>query len=144
MGVLTPAAALRRGLLLTLALILAGCVGVPFDYPKNASHALPPDPNTLIGLAYHEWLQAHPDESGFVGLSSGIDALGARLRMMAAAEKTIDAQYFILKKDRVGALFVGKMLRAADRGVRVRLLIDDIFSPGVEQHLRLLNSHPNV
>ena len=63
---------------------------------------------------------------------------------MEAAESSIDAQYFIVKKDRAGALFVGKMLRAADRGVRVRLLVDDIFSPGVDHPFALLDSHPNI
>ena len=54
------------------------------------------------------------------------------------------AQYFILKGDRAGALFVTKMLRAADRGVRVRLLVDDVFSSGIDRGLTLLDSHPNV
>jgi len=134
----------HRALALLLLLTVAGCVGVPFDYPKTASHALPPDPNTRIAQTSERWREEHAGKSGFIGLSSGTDALGARLRMMVMAESTIDAQYFILKDDRVGTLFVGKMLRAADRGVRVRLLIDDIFSPGVDQPLSLLNSHPNI
>jgi putative cardiolipin synthase len=143
-GLLTSPYAVPKALLAALLLFLAGCVGVPFDYPKAASHALPPDPDTSAGGAYQEWLVEHPGESGFIGLANGTEALGARMRLIAGAEHSIDAQYFILKNDRAGALFVTKLLNAADRGVRVRLLIDDIFSPGVDRPLSLLSSHPNV
>ena len=135
---------LARRLILLAALALAGCASVPFDYPKIKSYSRAPDPNTVMGNAAAQWQQENGEESGFIGLTSGIDALGARLRMMAAAQNTIDAQYFILKNDRAGALFVGKMLLAADRGVKVRLLIDDIFSPGIDRQLTLLDSHPNI
>lgn len=127
-----------------ITLVITGCASVPFDYPKTTSYTQAPDPNTLIGNAAMEWQQEHEGESGFISLPDGIDALGARLRMMASAQNSIDAQYFILKADRAGALFVGKMLLAADRGVQVRLLIDDIFSPGIDRQLTLLDSHPNI
>ena len=130
--------------LFTLLLLLTGCVGVPFDHPKTGSEFLPADPNTPIGRASVDWLAEHPGESGFIGLPKGTSALGARLRLMEVAESSIDAQYFILKGDRAGALFVTKMLRAADRGVRVRLLVDDVFSSGIDRGLTLLDSHPNV
>lgn len=134
-----------RATLFLLALIsLAACTSVPFNYPRTPSFTSAPDPNTLMGQAALEWQKEHGTESGFIGLASGSDALGARLRMMAVAESSIDAQYFILKNDRAGALFTGKMLLAADRGVHVRLLIDDIFSPGIDKQLTLLDSHPNV
>lgn len=125
-------------------LLLCGCVGVPFDYPKTVTTALPSNAESPLGKTAHEWTREHPGLSGFIGLSDGVDALGARLRMMENAQSTIDAQYFIVKKDRAGALFVGKMLLAADRGVRVRLLVDDIFSPGLDQGFSLLNTHPNI
>ncbi len=127
-----------------LFVLLGACAAVPFDYPKTTSSAPPPDSDTRLAQIAREWHGNSGDKSGFVGLGYGAEALGARLRMMELAENTIDAQYFIIKKDRAGALFVAKMLRAADRGVRVRLLIDDIFSPGVDQPLALLSSHPNI
>jgi len=89
-------------------------------------------------------MEQHGTQTGVVLLPDGVDALGARLRMMELAQRSIDAQYFILKNDRSGALFVGKMLRAADRGVKVRLLIDDVFSHGIDRQLTLLNTHPNI
>lgn len=133
-----------RFALVTSLLLLAACTSVPFDYPKTASTAIPSDPVTLLGTIGANWQQEHGDLSGILGLSNGVDALGARLGLIEAAQRSVDAQYFIVKKDRAGALFVGKMLLAADRGVRVRLLVDDIFSPGVDAPLSLLNSHANV
>jgi putative cardiolipin synthase len=97
-----------------------------------------------MGETVQAWRERHGELSGFIGLGDGIDALGSRLRMIELAESTIDAQYFIIKRDRAGALFAGKMLGAADRGVRVRLLVDDIFTPGTDQAFSLLNTHPNI
>ena len=144
MNWLFPASGIKQAILATLLVFLTGCASVPFDYPKTTSQALPSDPNSPIGYSSVEWQEEHGELSGFIGLSDGIDALGARLRMMAIAQTSIDAQYFILKDDRAGALFVGKMLLAADRGVRVRLLLDDVFTSGLDRPMALLNSHPNV
>lgn len=134
----------RLLLLLTCAVVIAGCASVPFDYPREQSEALSPRIESQMGEALAEWRANHGDEAGLLGLYSGVDALGARLRMIELAEDSIDAQYFILKKDRAGALFAGGLLNAADRGVRVRLLIDDIFSPGVDEAFTLLDTHPNI
>jgi putative cardiolipin synthase len=82
--------------------------------------------------------------SGFYPLISGMDALGARLALIDAAERTIDVQYFLMKSDDAGLIFVGKLLDAADRGVRVRFLLDDIFTSVDDQVLLLLDQHPNV
>jgi putative cardiolipin synthase len=132
-----------RGWLLLL-LLLSGCVSVPFDYPKSPSAALSASADTVMGGYALEWSQQHGENSGFVALAGGNDALGARLKLIESAEVSIDAQYFLLKPDEAGALFIGKLLNAADRGVRVRLLIDDIFTPGLDSQFTLFNSHPNV
>ncbi len=134
----------KAWLLPLFLLLLAGCAAAPFDYPKTVSRVVPASDTTRMGQFYAKWLQQHGEDSGFVGLEKGNDALGARLRLMEAAEKTIDAQYFLLKPDEAGGLFIGKLLRAADRGVRVRLLIDDIFTPVEDSTLALFNHHPNV
>jgi len=125
-------------------LLLAGCANIPDDYPKQHSLAPAISADTGLGASTLEWMGKHGDESGFIGLPSGIEALGARLRMMQEAERSIDAQYFLLKPDRAGALFVDELLRAADRGVKVRFLIDDIFTPGLDQELTLLSTHLNI
>lgn len=133
-----------RTILLVALLGIAACTSVPFDYPAPESHLLPAKPGTRLFEGAVSWQEDNPGYSGIIRLPDGIDALGARLRMMELAETSIDAQYFILKNDRAGALFVGKMLRAADRGVRARLLIDDVFSTGIDKQLALMNSHPNI
>ena len=132
------------GLVLLLTLFLTACAGVPFDYPKSASTVAEPDSASPLGKLALEWRQEHDDYSGFFSLPGGAEALGARLRMMELASSSIDAQYFIIKRDRAGNLFAGQMLTAADRGVKVRLLVDDIFSPGLDAHLAVLSSHPNI
>ena len=135
---------MRLGLLSCYVLFLAACASVPFDYPRESSTAMPVSAETELGEFALEWQEEYGDKGGFVGLGNGGDALGIRLRMLELAEESIDAQYFILKKDRAGALFASGLLAAADRGVRVRLLVDDIFSPGVDEAFSLLASHPNI
>ncbi len=127
-----------------LLTLLAGCATVPFDFPREESRAIPPDETTRLGQAVAKRNKSHGNESGFYGLSDGLDALGARLRLIEQADHTIDAQYFLVKRDLAGSLFAGKLLRAADRGVRVRFLIDDIFTTGQDSELALLNSHPKI
>jgi putative cardiolipin synthase len=127
-----------------LALLLGACTSVPFDYPRTPSEAIPSSTDSHYGTLYQEWKDEHGELSGFLPLIAGIDALGARLVMMERAESSIDAQYFLIKPDQAGELFLGKLLRAADRGVRVRLLIDDIFTPRMDSDLALMNSHPNI
>lgn len=68
----------------------------------------------------------------------------ARIALAEMAERTIDAQYFILKGDITGRIFLERLLRAADRGIRVRLLIDDIEMGGKESNAAAFDAHPNV
>lgn len=125
-------------------LYLAGCAAGPMDYPRTHSEIIADTQDTQLGRESANWQQKHPDVSGFYPLVNGIDALGARLLLMEGAERSIDAQYFLMKTDTAGALFVGKLLEAADRGVRVRFLLDDIFTSVDDRILRLLDQHPNV
>ncbi len=127
-----------------VALVAAGCTVVPFDHPKTESYAVEPSDSTRLGRSIAEWQQSHPGKSGFYPLEYGMDALGARLHLIEQADRSIDAQYFLIKGDLAGSLFTGKLLRAADRGVRVRFLLDDVFTTGLDPELSLLNSHPNI
>ncbi|MFL2547511.1 MAG: phospholipase D family protein [Candidatus Rariloculaceae bacterium] len=85
----------------------------------------------------------HPGESGFLLLGDGIEALATRLLMAERAELTLDAQYYLITCDDIGYIFIGAMLAAADRGVRVRLLLDDILTVGYDAGMAALDSHPN-
>lgn len=83
-------------------------------------------------------------ESEFVLLDNGLDAFAARAILAESAKKSIDAQYYLLHDDVVGRLFVALLAEAANRGVRVRLLIDDFDLGNKELGLVALDSHPNM
>lgn len=125
--------------LLGAALLAAGCASIDWDAPKTHTTALarPPSPSLASALA------AHPEESGFLLLTDGIDALGARLLMADRAQVSIDAQYYFILDDVTGHVFFRELLKAADRGVRVRLLLDDIATQGYDPGLAALDSHPH-
>ncbi len=91
-----------------------------------------------------DWVAAHDGKSGFYPLLEGLDALGVRLAMIDRAERSIDVQYFLMKPDSAGALFAMKLLEAADRGVRVRFLLDDIFTTVDDTAFLVMNQHPNI
>lgn len=133
----------RYGPLLILAL-LGGCAGLPVDYPRQPSQAIIDTGDTSLGRDVSALTAAHPGQSGFYLLGEGLDALAARLLMAARAERSIDAQYYLLHDDITGRLFVRRLLEAADRGVRVRLLLDDIDTGGYEAGMVGLDHHPNV
>jgi putative cardiolipin synthase len=134
---------LRRCCLVAIIVVLQGCASVDFDYPKPETRALTDTADTYLGKQLVGLADAHPDKSGFFPLADGIDALAARLLLAARAERTIDAQYYLIKSDTSGHAFIHSLLDAADRGVRVRLLVDDIFTGGYDAGMAGLDSHPN-
>jgi putative cardiolipin synthase len=136
----------RICLLALMAVSIAGCASIDFEYPKAASHALSPTETADTGLGQNirRLHGAHnAGESGFYMVNDGIDALALRLLIAARAERTIDAQYYLIKDDTVGNLFIESLLDAADRGVRVRLLVDDMFTEGLDAVMAAVDSHPN-
>ena len=124
--------------------ISASCATVNFDYPKTESTAFTDIDDTYLAKQFADEVGQHPqNQSGFYFLPNGIDALSARLLMADHAERSIDAQYYVIKNDDVGRAFIAALLRAADRGVRVRLLVDDIDTLGYDAGMAGLDSHPN-
>lgn len=117
---------LMRCVLFAAALGFAGCASVDLDLPKELSTALTDTGDTALGRRYEGRADEHPGESGFIPIVDGIEALSARLLMADMAERSIDVQYYLITNDIIGQVFVGTLLKAADRGVRVRLLLDDI------------------
>lgn len=87
---------------------------------------------------------SHPGESGFHLLASGEAAFVARVALIEKAERSLDIQYYIWHADSTGSLLADRMLQAADRGVRVRLLLDDLDTSGKERAIMYLDAHPNV
>ncbi|MNJ98491.1 putative cardiolipin synthase YbhO [compost metagenome] len=99
---------------------------------------------TFLGRQAHQQTHQHPGESGFYPMNLGPEALVARLRAVRAAEKSLDLQYYIWQDDLVGRILLGEIIKAADRGVRVRLLLDDLHIGPYEDHLVIIDSHPNI
>lgn len=134
------------GLVALAALFLAGCATLPpgSNYPKAASNALTHPEQTRLGRQFAAPSAAHPGLSGFRLLPVGIDSFLLRMEMAQQAERTLDVQYFVIENDDTGKLIQEALLQAADRGVRVRLLIDDEGSYGRAAKLQPLAAHPNV
>ncbi len=135
--------AMTYSLMLAIA-AMAGCASLPTDYEKPESFAIHDSSETRLGRQLTPVTSRHPDVSGFYPLVSGSDALIARAALIEAAERTLDVQYYIWHPDLSGRILVELLLRAADRGVRVRLLLDDLDTAGKEFGLAAIDAHPNV
>ena len=134
------------GPLLTLLMsFLSACASTNFNVEQETGFSIPASAETMLGKISLEWRLSHPDsESFFFPLAHGSDAFGARLRLIDAAEESIDLQYFLMKDDIVGAMMSAELLEAADRGVRVRFLLDDIFTTIKDVDLFILDEHENI
>ena len=133
--------------LASLAFVLgvSGCATVPgSDYPRTESVALAQPTQTSLGRTAAARSAAHPDVSGFKLLPRGLDGYALRAQMADRAERTLDLQYFVILNDDSGYLLMDSLLRAAQRGVRVRLLIDDPQAQGQEAQIAALAAHPNI
>jgi len=130
--------------LLVLTGFFSGCATVSLDQPKQHSTTITNVDDTTFGKTAKDWSAAHQGLSGFYPLEQGMDALGARLRLAERAKKSIDLQYFLMKDDTAGAVISNALLQAANRGVKIRFLIDDIFTTFPDRFFQLLNQHPNI
>lgn len=130
---------------LVSSLAIAGCTPVPLgaDKPVTMSYA-PPESSRLQMAEDEAKLGYDTSLTSFAPLADGNEALGARLRLIEAAQHTLDLQYFLMKPDLGGAIIALTLIDAADRGVRVRFLLDDVFTTVDDHGLGLLNAHPNI
>ena len=135
----------RLGLALPLVL-LGACASLPTNNDLELTFAIRDTADTALARAIRPQLQAHPGKSGFYLLPSGLDAFAARALLALRAEKTIDAQYYLMHNDLTGKLFLDVLLKEADLGVRVRLLVDDMALDGGRKDLNVaaLDAHPNI
>ncbi|MHB9799844.1 phospholipase D-like domain-containing protein [Pseudomonas sp. MT3] len=127
-------------LLLPILLVLGGCASAP---PPEPSHVLPVQ-GTRLDNQISEQAAAHPGQSGFHLLASSIDAFLARAELIRKAQRSLDIQYYIVHDGLTTRAVIRELLRAADRGVRVRVLIDDTSSDGWDYELGTLAAHPNI
>ena len=140
---------LRRALAATqalvLTLLLAGC-SLPPLAGRSESTALPPEAAqaTLLGQALAPLLDQHPGLTAIHALSDARNAYAARALLARVAQRTLDVQYYIWRGDTTGHLLLDELRRAADRGVRVRLLLDDGGTAGLDTQLGALDQHPQI
>jgi putative cardiolipin synthase len=111
---------------------------------KTESWAFDQPETTYLGQAAASIAADHGGESGFLLMDRGRDALSWRTILAGAAEKSIDAQYFLWKDDDAGKIMMQRLLAAADRGVRVRVLVDDSMTESDPHYLALFGAHPKV
>ena len=121
-----------------------GCASMPpgMDAPKTASIALANPETTALGKQVEARAKAHPGLSGFELLTDGAASFALHLEIAARAQRTLDVQYFLMQQDDTGKLLLEALLEAADRGVRVRLLLDDAQAFDKGSSIRPLAAHP--
>jgi len=124
--------------------VVSACSSLPQKIDKPPSYAYTDTQNTKLGKAVKPLVQNKESKTGFLPLGSGVNAFTARYVLSNLAERSIDAQYYIWHDDMTGKLLVHALLEAADRGVRVRLLLDDINMAGKDNALITLHAHPNI
>ncbi|MCQ4309314.1 phospholipase D family protein [Pseudomonas stutzeri] len=131
--------------LVLLSGFLGGCTLPDLD-GRIASSALSQGEgtDTALGRAISPRGQAHPGKTGIHALIDPHDAVAARALLARGAEKTLDVQYYIWRGDITGTLLFDELRAAAERGVRVRLLLDDNGTAGLDAELAALDSHPNI
>jgi putative cardiolipin synthase len=127
---------------LLAAVLLAACSTAPF--PRGATSTfLPPGDSTELDHAV-AGLALAPDETAYGLFRSGEDEFAARLTSIALAGRSLDAQYYLWHDDLTGRAIGRELLRAADRGVRVRVLLDDVTARTHDEELAILDSHERI
>lgn len=127
-----------------LVLVLQGCAGAPVGREHTAPLTAAESEATWLG----QWVQLsgseHPGKSGFALLSSGQGAFSLRMLLTEQADRRIDIQTYLIGDGLTTRMLLHRLLSAAERGVEVRLLIDDVGAVGQGQALAKLDSHPNI
>jgi len=140
-----PPAAWRRALAPLLLVMLSACASLPGEVQRPASEAIVDVAATELARAA---AQATPDDqrhlSGLRLLPSGPQALATRVALARQAQRSLDVQYYLVAADQTGRQFLRELRDAAQRGVRVRLLIDDLHVSEQDELLAGLAAHSNV
>jgi putative cardiolipin synthase len=132
-----------RSIALLGLLSVAGCASLPptANQPKSVTSAVDPSLESSLGKAFLPLAKSHGSDSGFRMVSTGIDGLTARVEMIDAAQRSLDVQSYIFRADESGNLVVQALLRAADRGVRIRILVDDGETVRGDEKILALSAH---
>ena len=129
---------------IVLMSIYASLTGLPDNSKRPRSEIITDTENTRLGQILHGAIIDHAMQSGVIELPYGRDAFAARVVLAREAEKSIDTQYYMWHQDTVGRLLVHELIRAADRGVRVRLLVDDMYGSDGQDTWLAMDVHPHI
>ena len=134
---------IAAGLVFAASALLAGCGSLPVNVGKTDSSALPLDAESpLVKIARNS--TPSPELSGVRLLPLGAYSLDTRIQLAQRATRSLDVQYYVLENDTTGRLLIKALRDASQRGVRVRLLVDDLYTKHSDFLLRGLASFPNV
>ena len=111
---------------------------------RGTSQTLTDTASTALGRAILPRASAYPDRSGIHALPDSHDAFAARVLLARAAERSLDLQYYIWRSDLTGTILFAELQAAAARGVRIRLLLDDNNTSGLDPILTALDANPNI
>lgn len=133
-----------RLIFVTLVLLLSGCAS--HSYLENSNRAQVYTMNMEPTALTNSLLSSRPNEelSGFHPLNDGLDAFTARIVLLEQAQSSVDIQYYLYHREKTGILLTKAILDAADRGVRIRLLLDDMSQGDKENELLALTEHANI
>ena len=130
-------------LAILLAGLLSGCGTLPSGIQRTPSQALAPSANTALG-AIAKASTPSAEQSGVRLLPLGLYSLDTRVQLAQRAQASLDVQYYQFENDPTGRLLLRQLRDATRRGVRVRLLVDDLYTTHSDGLLRALSAHPNI
>lgn len=133
-----------RPTFLLLLASLAGCATIRGDYVAQPSQAFDRPQETALGRAYAAGQAERPGLSAFRLINNGVSALLTRAALADLAERSLDIQYYIYDPDETGAFLLERIQAAAERGVRVRIILDDYLLGLDDASLARIDAHPNV
>ncbi|WP_353192000.1 phospholipase D family protein [Pandoraea pnomenusa] len=135
----------RLALSVPLLLLAVACSSVrpPPEPSQWASHT-PAATSGALASALAPAISTHPDQSGFQLLATGSAAFTTRIALVQAAQHSLDVQYYSAGEDITGRLLLQSLIDAADRGVRVRMLVDDINRRHTDPAFAVLDHHSNI
>ena len=131
-------------LLVSAVVLLAGCASLPREIARPPSVAFRDHETTWLGQRIATDAARHPGQSAFSVIRYGRPAFTSRIALADLAQKSIDVQYFIWDSDGTAVILAERLARAADRGVRVRVLIDDANLADRDAAIASFDAHPNI
>jgi len=126
------------------AVMLGGCASVEPGHQRTPSLSITDTDSTTLGQAFARDAAVRNGQSGFKVVATGHEALVARAALADLAERTLDLQYYSVGDDSSSALLLSRLLAAAERGVRVRVLLDDLFATARKFGARARAAHSNI